>query len=184
MTASLGSAGTACCGWRTKPATSPAATAATRAARRGSAGFAAEARAAALAAGEREHRGDDRAAARRAADAEGAARRLGTVAETDQARARRLVGPAAAVVGYLEPDPAGLAADPHAGRLRLGVPGDVGERLREDVVGGGLDLRGQTFVERRFDLDGDRQARGQRLERPQKPVVREDGGVQPAGDLP
>ena len=71
--------------------------------------------------------------------------------KTDQATA---FGPrsALAVVAHLEAQRAVVHATRDRRMLRAGVFRDVGQRLRHDEVGGGLDLFGQTGS-RYIDLD-------------------------------
>ena len=70
-----------------------------------------------------------------------------------------------------------------ARRRRLRVPGDVGQRLGHDEVGGRLDRRGQALVDRDLDLDGHRRALGQRGDRGRQAAVGEDRRVDAAGEL-
>ena len=91
------------------------------------------------------------------------------------------VGAADAVVGDLDHRVSVHGCDANRDRGRLGVLGDVGERLGDDVVGGGLDRLGQAVVEsssstgsgvREAAPRGRRRGRGRRGRR-----------VDPAGEL-
>ena len=66
---------------------------------------------------------------------------------------------------------------------RRGVLGGVGQRLGDDVVGGDLDLLGQPLLDAHVELDRDRRAAGERLERRAQPALGEDRRVDAAGDL-
>ena len=65
----------------------------------------------------------------------------------------------------------------------MGVLRDVRERLRDDVERGRLDRLGQPLRRHGVELDRERRARGERLERRREPAVGEHGRVDPAGEL-
>ena len=66
---------------------------------------------------------------------------------------------------------------------RLGVLGDVGQALGDEVVGGDLDLRRRALGEVDVERDADRRAGGERLQRHRQAVVAQDRGVDAARDL-
>ena len=72
-------------------------------------------------------------------------------------------------------------ADPRGGRVR--VLADVGERLRDDVERCRLDRSRQPFVGHRRELDGQRRARGQALDRRAEAAVGEHRRMDAAGEL-
>ena len=76
--------------------------------------------------------------------------------------------------------PVPVYADSRRGRVR--VPRDVGERLGDHVVRGGLDVRREAFL-RRLHLHRQRRARGERLDRRPQPSIRQDGRMDAAGEL-
>ena len=113
---------------------------------------------------QRDLRHDAGAFAAWAVDRERALERRDAVGEAAEARSARRVGAADAVVRDLDAQRALLAGDANGHDRGAGVLDHVRERLRDDVVGGGLDRLRQLDV-RRLDLDGDGQPRGERLER-------------------
>ena len=74
-----------------------------------------------------------------------------------------------------------LHADAH--RARLGVLGDVGQRLRDDVVGGGLDAVGEPLGQADVELERQPRAVGELLERGAQAALGEDAGVDALGEL-
>ena len=72
-------------------------------------------------------------------------------------------------------------ADPDS--RRVGVLDGVRERLAGEEVSGGLDLRRQPLLEGPLDPHVERRASRERLERPAQPLLREDGGMDAAGEL-
>ena len=114
-----------------------------------------------------------------AQDAERAVERLDAVAEPAQPAALR-VGAAAPVVADLDH---GVPVrerdvDPRAGGVRVLV--DVGQRLGGDVVGGGLDGRGQPLGQSQQTSRRDRGVAGQGGERRLEPFLAEDRWVHAA----
>ena len=63
------------------------------------------------------------------------------------------------------------------------MPGRVGQRLSDDVVGADLDLVGQPLVGAYLQLDRDRRAAGERPEGAAEPALGQDRGVDAARDL-
>ena len=115
-------------------------------------------------------------------------RRVPLRASTRSARPRRPlpargVGPAAAVVANVEHQPAVAARRPQLDPRRAGVPGDVGQRLRRDVVRRRLDRLGQAA--RQVDVERDRDAAAVRelAERLGQAALREHRRVDAATEL-
>src|SRR4051794_40114220 len=81
-----------------------------------------------------------------AVDAKVPVERLDTVGETVQARAAPGVRSADAVVGDADEDAPVVAQHADGDVGRVGVLGDVGDRLGDEVVGRGLDGLGQALV--------------------------------------
>src|SRR5207244_12294388 len=115
-------------------------------------------------------------------DLERSVQRADPVGQSPQARSLRGIGPADAVVRDLDARRAIQLRDldPDEGGLR--VFRDVRERLRDDVVGGRLDGRGQARLAG-LDLDGQRHARGERLQGGVQAAVREDRRMNAACEL-
>ena len=97
-------------------------------------------------------------------DLERAAEHREPVLQAAQAGARVEIGAAAAVVGDLDHQRVAVAPDRDLGDRRLRVLGHVGQRLGDGEVGGGLDL-GREALLGDVELDGDRRARRQLLQR-------------------
>jgi hypothetical protein len=72
-------------------------------------------------------------------DRDGSAQRLDAVGEPDEPRAAGRVGAADAVVANPQVQAAVACMDGDMGEGGVGVLGGVAERLRDDIVGGGLD---------------------------------------------
>src|SRR5215216_4197099 len=81
---------------------------------------------------------EPRPSARRALDPQPSLQRLDPIGQAAQTRATRRVGAANPVVPYFHGHQACPALDADTGVRRLGVLGDVGQRLRADVVDGRL----------------------------------------------
>ena len=67
--------------------------------------------------------------------------------------------------------------------LALGVLGDVGQRLRDDVVGGGLDAVRKPLGQADVELERQPRAVGELLERGAQAALGEDAGVDALGEL-
>ena len=119
----------------------------------------------------------------RAVDRQPAVERREPVLQAAQPGAALDVGAADAVVGDDHHDALAGAADLHARLVRPRVAGDVGQRLGDHEVGGGLDLRRRALVELDVDLDGQRHAVGEPLHGGPEPAVGEDRGVDAAREL-
>src|SRR5437762_9914060 len=104
---------------------------------------------------ERNHRADLRPPTREALDLEPAVEGLDPVGEPAQARAAERIGTADAVVGDLDDGVAVGRVDPNACGRRLRVLGNVRQRLRDDIEGGGLDRSRQPSLRERLELDRD-----------------------------
>ena len=99
-------------------------------------------------------------------DLEPAVERRDAVGEPAQARAGVGVGAADAVVADLDLDPAVAAVDADLGARRVGVAGDVGQRLGDDEVGRPTRPRaGSRSPATSLELDRQRRPAGERLER-------------------
>jgi hypothetical protein len=96
--------------------------------------------------GKRQNRADACPVPGRALDAERAAQRLGAVAEAEETPPCG-VGAARPVVGHLNGQRAPVARDRHRRAGRSRVLRSIRERLRDDVVSGGLDLFGKAVFE-------------------------------------
>ena len=96
---------------------------------------------------------------------------------------RRRIGAADAVVDHLDDDRL-FRSRPHTDLRRRGVRvlDDVRERLRDDVVRGRLDRRPEPLL-RHLDLDRERRARDERLDRGREAAVGEHGRVDAAREL-
>src|SRR4029079_14776352 len=125
------------------------------------------------------------AAAGRALHGERAVERLDAVDEALEPRAPRGIGAADAIVDDFDDDRGAVVVLRHADlrKCRLGVLRDVRERLGGDVVRGGLDRRREALV-RDVDLDRNRGADHERLERRSETAVGEDVRVEAARQLP
>jgi hypothetical protein len=113
---------------------------------------------------------------------EPAAERLDAIGEPAQPAAGAGVGAADPVVAHLDPQSAARAPESHADRRGLGMPGGVGQGLRDEVVGGGLDSLWEALAQR-LELDRHGRSRGERLERRSQPALAQDRGVDAAGQL-
>jgi hypothetical protein len=87
------------------------------------------------------------------------------------------------IVSYFDVRVSVNPPDGHRGRVRVGVLGDVGQRLGDHEVGRGLDRLGQPLARDLDDLDRQRRAHGERLDGGLQPAVGEHGRVDPAGEL-
>ena len=103
------------------------------------------------------------------------------VVDPDESVAAR-IGAADPVVAHLEVQHAVLDRRGHRGGSGARVLDDVRERLRDDEVRVGLDLRRQAL---RRDIHGDRQVEplDDRVDGAAKPGAREIGGEDPVGQL-
>ena len=111
---------------------------------------------------------------------ERAAEGLDPVGEPPQARAARGVGPADAVVGDLNPDPAVAGPDGNGRTGGGGVLGGVGEGLGADEVGDNCDPPGQLAA-RNVDVDREGEVLGQRGQRVRQPMLGQHPRMQPLG---
>src|SRR4051794_10973089 len=95
----------------------------------------------------------------RAVEEDSPVQRLDPVFEAEQAGAAAQSRTAATVVADLHPQRVGVLAldgvDLDLDQRGGGMFGGVGQRLGHDVVGGDLDLLGQSSLDRHFQLDGD-----------------------------
>ena len=101
---------------------------------------------------------------------------------------RAKVGAAASVVADLHPQHVGAARPRMVSTWTwtveaCGVLGGVGQRLGHHVVGGDLDLFGQSPLDRDVQLDGDGAAAGECVQRRSQPALGEDRRVDAAGKL-
>ena len=76
------------------------------------------------------------------------------VLQPAQPRSARRVGAAAPVVGDHDPQRVAGAGDRHVHAVRVGVLDRVGQRLGDEEVGGGLDLRREALLARRRSETG------------------------------
>ncbi len=125
-----------------------------------------------------------RALPRRAVDVQAAPEGLDAILEPAQAGSVVDVGAADAGVGDLDQQAVPERPDLDAGDRRLGVLGDVRERLGDHVVGGDLDRVGRALGGVEGELDGDRRPLRQGLDRRLEAVIGEHGRVQAARQLP
>ena len=111
------------------------------------------------------------------------AERLDAVGEPAQAGAALRRRAADAVVAHLDQrvPVRALDADGHHGRAR--VLGDVGQRLGDHVVGGGLDRAGQPVVELDESSTGSGARVGERLDGGLEPALGQHRGVDAAREL-
>ena len=105
------------------------------------------------------------------------------VDEPAQPGARVELDAADAVVRDLDERGPVVARDPHRRPRRLGVARDVGQRLRDDVVGDGLDVGREALAQRAFHVDGNGGAPGEARDGGREPLVGQDGRMDPAGKL-
>src|SRR4051794_12767044 len=134
-------------------------------------------------AGDRDPRPDLGALPGRASQVDRAAQRVDAVGEPAQARAAGQVRAADAVVAHLDHGELRRAPHAHGRELGGGVLGDVGERLGDEVVGGGLDWLWQADGGKGDDLDRYGRARGELVERAGEALMAEDRRVDAAGQL-
>ena len=125
-----------------------------------------------------------RAAARRAGQLQPSADGVDTVGEAVQAGALAGQGAAAAVVRHLDQHDPAVHACGDRRAARLGVAHDVRQRLRDDVVGGRLDIRRQPLREPQLDLDRQGRPRRQALHRRLQPAVGEHRRMDAPRQLP
>src|SRR5262249_44021900 len=121
-----------------------------------------------------------RSVARRALDADLPTERFDAILQADESGATAENRSADAVVadGQQQGPVARRERDVDARRLRR-----VGEGLRHDVVRDDLDPLGNLCVDRRVELDGDRRAARERLQRRTETTAGEDRRVDPTRDL-
>ena len=109
-------------------------------------------------------------------------------ASTRSARPRRPEPPS----GWAPPTPSSetsMRALPSTRSTRIadergvGVLGDVGQRLADDVVGGGLDRAGEAVLELDVELDRQRRAVGDRADGGLEAALGQHRGVDAAGEL-
>ncbi len=115
-------------------------------------------------------------------DAEVAVQRGHPVRQSPQARAVR-VGATASVVEDLDGEQAVALGDADADALGLRVLGDVGERLGDEEVGGGLDAGAGRWSISAVSSTGTGALRRERLEGGDEPAVSQQAGVNAAGEL-
>ena len=114
----------------------------------------------------------------------GTLERLDAVREPAQPGAARGRGTADAVVAHLDPRVPVLALHADADHRRAGVLGHVRQRLRDDVVRGGLDRPRQPLVQRHRQLDGHRRPVGDGTHRRLEAALGQHRGVDAARELP
>ncbi len=108
-----------------------------------------------------------------------AVQRLDPVSQPVQAGAGAVAEACAAdaVVLDLQREPAVRRLRAHARHPRPCVLDDVRQRLGDDVVGGRLDRLGQPLGQLEVELDGERRAGGEHLERRAQAALGEHGRV-------
>src|SRR5580700_11103378 len=121
---------------------------------------------------------------RGALDSEGAAQCLDAVFQPDEPRTPDRVSPADPVVTDAEPEGTlhRLHLDIYDRSVR--VLDRIGERLRDHVVGRDLDPFRQPRLSPHVELDGNRAAARERLQRRPEAAFSQDGGMDAARHLP
>ena len=105
------------------------------------------------------------------------------VGEAAQARPAAGIRAADSIVAHFDVRVAIYPPHGDRGRARVGVLGHVGQRLGDHEVGRGLDRLGQPLAGNLDDLDRQRRADGERLDRRAEPAIGQHGRVDAAGEL-
>ena len=126
---------------------------------------------------------DSGAPARGAGDREAAAERTDAIHQAVQPASVPGIGGADPVVVDLELEARRVSVETDHGPAGIGVLGDIGQRLGNDEVDGGLDVLGKT-TRPALDADRNRRPLGQGADRGIEPVVSQHGWIDAAGELP
>jgi hypothetical protein len=110
-------------------------------------------------------------------------KRLDTVPQADEPGAARRICTADAIVADGNAQRAVERLDSNADNRRVRVLGHVGEQLGDDVVGSDLDPLGQTPLGAYVELDRDRGAACECVQRRREAALRQHGWMDPVRDL-